>query len=181
MSTRRQYPRRSRGRRQDSLQAPGSLADEGQPNDLVIVALEGAGHGLELGRIARYISGFDGRPRPKIPCRPGRPLRPKTDLWTDGSFRYSGRKPGIDLIVGGSKEVLLTNFNGHMSIAAIESLRRTNSAQQTKSFRVRSRKRRTERGQISTPDHGSHHVLQRQESPDISGTATGTRSDRGLR
>ena len=49
-------PLEVRGRRQDRLQSPGFLADESQTDDLVIMALESAGHGLELGLIARYMA-----------------------------------------------------------------------------------------------------------------------------
>src|SRR5271165_3288639 len=108
MSTGRQYPRRSRGRRQDSLQAPGSLADERQIHELVIMALERAGHGLELGCILRQEkTGFDGSPFRRLHASQSGCFFQGQALGITNLLDTAAEKLGIDLLAGGSEGGLL--------------------------------------------------------------------------
>jgi hypothetical protein len=67
------------------------------------MALESAGHGLELGLIARYVTGFDGRPFRRFHASQRGHLFERLAPGLTDFLDTAAEKPGVDLMAGGSE------------------------------------------------------------------------------
>jgi hypothetical protein len=80
------------------------------------MALESAGHGLELDRITGYMTGFDGRPGRGLHTGQGGRFFQGLALRLTDFLDTAAEKPGVDLMAGGSEGGLRDKLHDHMSI-----------------------------------------------------------------
>jgi hypothetical protein len=81
------------------------------------MALESAGHGLELGRIIRDVTDFDGRPFRRLHASQSGSFVEGLELRLTDLLDAAAEKPGVYLLASGSEGGLHADYHDHMSIA----------------------------------------------------------------